>query len=623
MAEVYFAKTQGLGGFEKTVAIKVIHPRYSEDDHFVQMLVEEAKISVLLTHVNIAQTFDLGRVDQTYYIAMEFIEGVDVYRVLRRTKEVKRAIPFDLAAYIAAETCNGLDYAHRKRDEHGRSLGIVHRDVSPQNVLLSYAGEVKLVDFGIAKAALRKAATEAGVIKGKYYYMSPEQAWGDPMDHRSDIFSAGIVLYELITGSLPYREESVPVLLEKVRKAEIALPERTRPSVPKKLSEIVMKALAREPAKRFQSAQEMSQALMRFVYDENATFSATRLSDLLGTLFPSEVQRHSAIISLPSIEVPLETQKSLRVPRGSLSTHDSRARRDGSTRILVPRAKPHESQFEDETQASLWNDATTIKPNLWAESESTVIDSKTPIRFPRPSQGLQPPKLPSAAKPPPVPKPPPLPEQKNTPEISPHDPFALPPPMVSETSDSEMSFSSGGALRITLWTTLVFVSIAVAIALFRVFDHGPPPGIEIISAPTGAQIRIDGREIPGVTPITVFDGIESGHTYRVEVEFPGYHPWAARLSPTSGTLRQFVVLAPMPAMLRVETEPGTAEVMVNGVLRGEAPLEITGLVAGQEVEIRAFVPGRSPVIRRVQLREGTTIERISVLDEGPVQPRRR
>lgn len=627
MAEVYVAKTQGLGGFEKTVAIKVIHPRYSEDDHFVQMLVEEAKISVLLTHVNIAQTFDLGCIDQTYYIAMELIEGVDAYRILRKTRELSRAIPLDLAAYIAAEVCNGLGYAHRKRDERGRSLGIVHRDVSPQNVLVSYAGEVKLVDFGIAKAALRKAATEAGVIKGKYYYMSPEQAWGDPMDHRSDIFSLSVVLYELITGNLLYREESVPALLEKVRRAEITRPERLRPSVPKRLSDIVVKALAREPDERFQSAQEMSQALMHFVHEVHPTFTATRLSDLLGTLFPSEVQRHSAIISLPSIEVPLETQKVSQIPRGSISTRAPRSRRiadDASTRIIAPRSKPHETRIENETQA----DATAVNPHPWGEEESTLIDSKeekqalprpraeplsAPPRFPRPSQralGAVPVSHPVPPPPPPPRVPAPLVVAPPSVSLPAHDPFVSPPPVGDLGIDSSPATKT--SRRIFFAGAVAALILIASVLLFRALNQEAPPGIEIISAPTGAQIRIDGREIPGVTPIVVSEGIESGRTYRVEVEVPGYHPWAARLSPTSGTLRQFVVLAPMPAMLRVETEPRSAEVMVNGVLRGQAPVEIGGLVAGQEVEIRAFVLGQPPVIRRVQLRAGTTVERVPV-----------
>jgi serine/threonine protein kinase len=194
MAEIHLAKTKGIEGFEKYVALKMIHPNFSSDDHFVQMLIDEAKISVQLQHVNIAHVFDLGRVEDTYYIAMEFVDGSDLFKILRKSSEQDRHMPIECATYIAKEVCSGLDYAHHKRDAAGRSMGIVHRDVSPQNVLISHAGEVKLVDFGIAKATMRAKQTAVGVIKGKYYYMSPEQAWGDPVDHRTDIFSAGILL---------------------------------------------------------------------------------------------------------------------------------------------------------------------------------------------------------------------------------------------------------------------------------------------------------------------------------------------------------------------------------------------------------------------------------------------
>ena len=298
MAEVYVAKTKGIGGFEKQVAVKVIHPRYSEDEHFVQMLVEEAKISVLLTHVNIAQTFDLGRHGDQYYIVMEFIEGADAYRVMRKCAEQKRAMPIDVATFAVSEICSGLDYAHRKRATDGSPLHIVHRDISPQNVLISFSGEVKLVDFGIAKAASRSEHTEAGVIKGKYYYMSPEQAWGDPMDHRSDIFSTGVVLYELLTGRMLYTDENVVVLLDKVRKADIPRPEKRRPSIPKELSDIIMKALAKSPDDRYQSAQEFGQALQSFLYSASPTFSAARLGELMGQLYPEQAQRHSSTGSL-------------------------------------------------------------------------------------------------------------------------------------------------------------------------------------------------------------------------------------------------------------------------------------------------------------------------------------
>ncbi|MEM9188201.1 MAG: serine/threonine-protein kinase, partial [Myxococcota bacterium] len=288
MAEVYIAKAKGIGGFERLVAIKVIHPRFSEDDHFVQMLVEEAKISVLLSHHNIVQCFDLGRIDETYFIVMEYIEGADAYRTLRKAKGQSLTLDFDICSFVVSKVCSALDYAHRKRDAEGRPLNIVHRDVSPQNVLLSYGGDVKLVDFGIAKAAMRGGQTEAGVIKGKYYYMSPEQAWGDPMDHRSDIFSAGIVLYELLTGQMLYQEESIPLLLDRVRKAEIPAPTARRGDIPAELSNITMKALAKEPEDRYQSAQEMSHDLRQFLYTIAPSFTPARLSELMMELFPSK-----------------------------------------------------------------------------------------------------------------------------------------------------------------------------------------------------------------------------------------------------------------------------------------------------------------------------------------------
>ncbi|MCS6797166.1 MAG: protein kinase [Myxococcota bacterium] len=288
MAEVYVARARGFEGFEKLVAIKVIHPRFSEDEHFVQMLVEEAKITSLLTHGNIVQTFDLGCVDGVYYIAMEYVEGVDAYRMVRTARHAGVPIPHDVAAWIVAQVCRGLDYAHRKRDSTGRPLGIVHRDISPQNVLLSFAGEVKIVDFGIAKAALRSGETEVGVIKGKYYYMSPEQAWGDPVDARSDLFSAGVVLHELITGRMLYEDDNIATLLDRVRKADVESPSVRRPDTPPELCDITLRALRRSPDERFASARDMADALERFVYATSPSFTQSRLSELLAHLYPGE-----------------------------------------------------------------------------------------------------------------------------------------------------------------------------------------------------------------------------------------------------------------------------------------------------------------------------------------------
>jgi serine/threonine protein kinase len=310
MAEIHLAKTAGIAGFEKYVALKMIHPNFAEDDQFIQMLVDEAKIAVQLTHGNIAQTFDLGRVGETYYITMEYVDGADLYKILRRASEQDVEMPLDVCAFIGKEISSALDHAHRKRDHTGKSLGIVHRDVSPQNVLVSYAGEVKLVDFGIAKATMKARQTAVGVIKGKYYYMSPEQAWGDPIDYRSDIFSAGIVLYEMITGQMLYLEEDLHKLLEMARNAEIAPPSKIRRGVPPQLERIVMRSLAKIPGERYQSAGDFATDLERFLHAYSPVFTTSKLASLLRQVVGDPMQ-------VPD-EAPFE---SIEFRDGVMSTH--------------------------------------------------------------------------------------------------------------------------------------------------------------------------------------------------------------------------------------------------------------------------------------------------------------
>ncbi|MCA9581156.1 MAG: protein kinase [Myxococcales bacterium] len=286
MAEIFVAKTKGVGGFEKRVAIKLIHPRFSQDDHFTGMLVQEAKLSVRLTHRNIAQVFDLGCIDGSYFIVMEFVEGKDAFSLMKRSWRVQKKIPFALCAYIVSEICAGLDYAHRKRDDMGRPLNVIHRDISPQNILLSYEGDIKVADFGIAKFSLREEDTQTGVIKGKYQYMSPEQAWGDPIFQRSDIFSAGIVLYELLIGEMLYQGKSVPVLLDMVRRADIDPPTKHRSDIPWELVDIVMKAVAKRPGDRYQSARDFADALRQFAFAADPSVGPRALADFMLELFP-------------------------------------------------------------------------------------------------------------------------------------------------------------------------------------------------------------------------------------------------------------------------------------------------------------------------------------------------
>lgn len=281
MAEIYLATAPGVDGFERKLALKVIHPEYADDKTFVQMLVDEAKLSVTLNHTNIVQTFDLEQIGKAFFISMEFVDGADFFQILQRVTSHDQDLPIPAALFVACEALAGLDYAHSTVDAQGKPMKIIHRDISPQNILLSRSGQVKLVDFGIAKAANLSTKTRAGVIKGKLVYMSPEQSWGDPVDQRTDIFSAGVVLYEALTGGSLYVETNPVKLLQLVRKAEIPPPSTIRREIPARLDELVMRALAPRPADRYQSAREFNHALASYLSQHAPDYGAAALGTLV------------------------------------------------------------------------------------------------------------------------------------------------------------------------------------------------------------------------------------------------------------------------------------------------------------------------------------------------------
>jgi len=257
MAEVFRAKKKGVEGFEKIVAIKRILPHLSHNQGFVEMFIDEAKMAAGLSHPNITQIFELGKIEETYFIAMEYVDGVDLRTILTGDKDKEVVTDVDLAALIAAKVTSALEYAHRYHDADGRELRIVHRDVSPQNILISNEGEVKLVDFGIAKAAIKASRTDSGSLRGKLLYMSPEQAWGRPIDNRSDIFSLGLVLFEMLTGRCLFSGDSEVSILERVREARVIPPSSLSPTVPIELDAAVARALRKDPAERYQDASEL------------------------------------------------------------------------------------------------------------------------------------------------------------------------------------------------------------------------------------------------------------------------------------------------------------------------------------------------------------------------------
>jgi len=287
MAEVFRAKSYGVEGFEKVVVIKRILPELAERPDFVTLFIQEAKLAVRLSHANVVQAFDLGTATGAYYIAMEYVHGADLAQILARAKRENRELPFALSVYIAAEVAKGLDYAHRRRDENGKPLTIVHRDVSPQNILVSFEGEVKVADFGIAKALGAPGEsdeledTQSRRLRGKFAYMSPEQAKGEPVDARTDIFSLGVVLYECITGANPFFAPSAIETLRRVHQCEYPPPELLRPDVPAELVELLNGMLASDRNDRFADAGKLHEKLLAFLYSQGRRFSSDDLADFL------------------------------------------------------------------------------------------------------------------------------------------------------------------------------------------------------------------------------------------------------------------------------------------------------------------------------------------------------
>jgi TonB family protein len=278
MAEVWKARMRGVEGFQKIVAIKKILPHLSDNQDFIGMFIDEAKLAAQLNHNNIIHIYDLGKIQNSYYIAMEYIDGFDLKTILKLAQERDQPLTIELALFMATKIAAALDYAHRKRDFENRDLGLVHRDVSPQNVLISQEGDIKLCDFGIAKAASKASTTQAGALKGKLQYMSPEQAWGRTIDRRSDIFALATVLFEMLTGRKLFTGENEMSILEQVREARVEPPSKYNEEITPEIDRIVLKALEKEPANRYQTAAEVARDLDSVLYEFKPTPTSADLA---------------------------------------------------------------------------------------------------------------------------------------------------------------------------------------------------------------------------------------------------------------------------------------------------------------------------------------------------------
>jgi serine/threonine-protein kinase len=285
MAELFLALQEGVGGFSKIVALKRILPHLSDAPDFVSMFLDEAKLAARLDHPNIVRIYDLGSIEGQYYLAMEYLPGEDLSLVARVNKRRQRTIDPDIAATMICSAAEGLHYAHGMTDATGRPVSLVHRDVTPANILVTYHGNVKLVDFGIAKASVNSSTTEVGNFKGKIAYLAPEQIAGEPADRRSDVFSLAIVFWELLVGKRLFGGDSDVSTLRAISSGPIRPPSEFRRDIPPRLEAILMKALSRNPAERFQTAGEMADALEGYFHTRGRRPSSGALARWLTDLF--------------------------------------------------------------------------------------------------------------------------------------------------------------------------------------------------------------------------------------------------------------------------------------------------------------------------------------------------
>ena len=294
MASVHLARMDGPGGFQKWVAIKRIHPHLVEDETFVNMFLDEARVAARISHPNVATVFELGKHEDTYWIAMEYLHGEPLREVMRRTEEIGQPMPPEIACRVIADAAEGLHSAHELLGKNGEKLGLVHRDVTPHNLFVTYDGSTKVVDFGIAKFSSRMANTRAGTLKGKLAYMSPEQVAGEPIDRRTDVFALGVVLWELTTGQRLFRMESDLDTLAKVQECNVPRPSTIVRGYPIDLEKIVMKALAKTKNERYRTSREFSRALQSLLMRRGLFIASDEVAAYMASVFGDRIQKREA-----------------------------------------------------------------------------------------------------------------------------------------------------------------------------------------------------------------------------------------------------------------------------------------------------------------------------------------
>lgn len=531
MAEIWLALQESVAGFKRFVVVKKILGHLIEREEFVSMFLDEARTTVQLNHPNIVKVYDLGEADGSYFLSMEYIDGETLAALTLRAARKRTPITPELAARIIADAARALHFAHTLKGHDGRNLAIIHRDISPQNILLSYEGEVKVVDFGIAKAASQSEHTQAGMLKGKYSYMSPEQIQGQPLDGRSDVFALAITLYELVTGTRLFKHDSELMILEMVTKHEVPPPSSINPMVSTELDQIIAKGLAKDRDQRFASAEAFQVALEEHLSRSEQSTAGHDLGRLMQQLFADHVAEKTLIREIAS-EPNFEETYSESPP---------------------PRAAPRAPIVERRSNPS---PAPSVHPSQYPPGYGSQGSYTGPFPVPGGHSGSY-----------------------SSPGVAYPVPGAQP--------------SKRSAVLLTLFSIMLLLVLGLGTYLILVpggVTSVPAGALDIVSTPPGALIYLDGERPRGVSGLAVTPtkgelSLPFDKRVKLRLEKPGYKDYEIEVTMTAEQAGRpiEVQLDAHPVPLTIDVDPSHAEVeiKVDGRMLGKG----AGLVASVQPEV--------------------------------------
>ncbi|MBK8014037.1 MAG: PEGA domain-containing protein [Deltaproteobacteria bacterium] len=587
MAEIFVA--QDARG--DICAIKRILPHLAHEESFIRMFIDEARIVSHLKHPNIAQVYDQGKHDGFYYIAMEFVQGHSLLALFERARSLKMQHPLGLLGYVVAEVLSALGAAHSAVDAKGRHLRIVHRDVTPQNVLVSYSGEVKLIDFGVAKAIARLTATEAGFTKGKLSYMSPEQARGEPLDGRSDLFSAGIILYEITTGSRLFNKEGPGGILGAIVNEPIPAPSQRMRKYPRELEDVVMRALEKRVDERWAYAEEMRDALMRFVRKERPLPGRSRLKDLVLDVFGEPEGQSLIDFARASAERTPEALEEASVSAFGMS-RSSPIKAD-ETRMMSPEEIPSSADSRRGAALEVTRDGVPALRPAVVESQVEIPEPRVPwlVRAARFLGALA--------------------RDLRVSWRTHRRRYLAAFGILGGFLLVGLGVRLGAAGMIGRWVgggVAAIQGLRAAAKSDQAVAGDADAGygsLRIVSEPPGAAISVDGLGMGVVTPQELHQ-LPVGRPVRLGLALPGYTSREEQVTlwPGQEVKTLALTLDRLMGALTVQTSPVGAEVWVNGALKGRSPLTLDGLPADSRVEIEARLPGRKAAKATALVAEG-------------------